>query len=623
MDALLSRLLEEEMVDAKELCLAPIPKKLTARQGEFDCKGKSYIKLVADDPQSIIPAAFKTELDWDITASPKAPKDKVGLVIELDFDADIPSEGYKLKIKPEQIEIIASTHAGAFYGACTLAQIIRQCDGPLPCLSIDDWPDFPYRGVLLDISRDKVPTMDTLYHLVDLLADWKINQLQLYTEHTFAYLAHPKPWEHASPMTGEEILALDAYCKSQYIELVPNQNSFGHLDRWLKHDEYRSMAEAPNGCDTDWGRFEKPFTLCPSDKRSIPFIEGLFDELLPHFSSTLFNVGCDETVDLGRGKSEKICKEKGVGRVYLDFLLQIYNLVKERGKTMMFWGDIIMNHPELIPEIPKDVIALEWGYEYDHKWKERCKKFAEAGLQFYVCPGTSSWNAIVGRGENAIGNIVGAAKEGLKQGAIGLLNTDWGDNGHWQPLAASYLGFLVGAMASWNAKADVKERLAENLSIHAFGDTSGVAGKAWYELADIYRVFKKRTYNNSIPWQMLFRLLKDKSCVEGVEMSEFEEMEKRLDEIEKSFKHEKMAFEDKEEVKEEFKYVMAALRLSAIAGKLKLGADKPKNLTAKIEDIKRLHDEVWLLRNRPGGMKDSLNKLKIEKTEESDSYQFS
>lgn len=611
------------MVGAKELCLSPAPQKLSARQGEFDGKGKNYIKLIADDPQSIIPAALKTELDWEITASPKAPKSEVGLVIELDYEADIPSEGYKLNIKPEQIEILASTPAGAFYGACTLSQIIRQSDSSLPCLSITDWPDFTDRGVMLDISRDKVPTMDTLYHLVDLLADWKINQFQLYTEHTFAYLAHPKVWEHASPMTGEEILALDAYCKSQYIELVPNQNSFGHLGRWLQHDEYRPMAEAPNGCDTDWGRFEKPFTLCPGDKRSIPFINGLFDELLPHFSSTLFNVGCDETVDLGRDRSEKICKEKGTGRVYLDFMLQIHNLVKEHGRTMMFWGDIVMHHSELIPEIPKDIIALEWGYECDHKWKERCEKFAEAGLRFYVCPGTSTWNAIVGRGENAICNIVGAAKVGLKQGATGLLNTEWGDNGHWQPLAASYLGFLVGAMASWNAEADVKDRLAENLSIHAFGDTSGVAGKAWYELSDIYRVFKKRTYNNSIPWQMLFRALDDKSCVEGVEMSELDEMEKRLDEIEKSFKCEKMAFEDDKEVREEFKYAIAALRLSAIAGKIKLGDAKPKNLAAKIEDVKQRHDDVWLLRNRPGGMEDSLNKMKIEKTEENKSYQFS
>ena len=90
---------------------------------------------------------------------------------------------------------------------------------------------------MLDISRNRVPTMQTLLELVDLLASWKINQLQLYTEHTFAYRNHPIVWADASPMTGEEILALDAYCRERFIELVPNQNSYGHMTPWLIHDQ--------------------------------------------------------------------------------------------------------------------------------------------------------------------------------------------------------------------------------------------------------------------------------------------------------------------------------------------------------------------------------------------------
>src|SRR6185369_4793545 len=100
---------------------------------------------------------------------------------------------------------------------------------------------------MLDISRDKVPTMKTLYELVDLLASWKINQLQLYTEHTFAYRNHEDVWKKASPMTAEEIRDLDEYCAERFIDLVPNQNSFGHMERWFEHPEYLQLAEAPNG----------------------------------------------------------------------------------------------------------------------------------------------------------------------------------------------------------------------------------------------------------------------------------------------------------------------------------------------------------------------------------------
>ena len=220
------------MARSTDLHLVPAPKKLSFREGTFNPRGKRYIKLEAEEPcrqnecrrsehpdpsghpnlsgQSLIMAAKQTGFPWEITASPKVPKDQVGPTIRLDTKADIPPEGYKLDIRPDGILITASTPAGAFYGACTLRQIANVehrtsnvqrrtntehlTPNTLPCLSITDSPDFPARGVMLDISRDKVPTMETLYHLVDLLAEWKINQFQLYTEHTFRYLAHPIVW---------------------------------------------------------------------------------------------------------------------------------------------------------------------------------------------------------------------------------------------------------------------------------------------------------------------------------------------------------------------------------------------------------------------------------------------
>ena len=88
---------------------------------------------------------------------------------------------------------------------------------------------FETRGYMLDISRDKVPTMSTFRQIVDLLKVCNYNQFQLYTEHTFAYSAHKAVWEKASPLTPEEIRELDLYCVMHGIELVPNQNCFGHM----------------------------------------------------------------------------------------------------------------------------------------------------------------------------------------------------------------------------------------------------------------------------------------------------------------------------------------------------------------------------------------------------------
>ena len=79
----------------------------------------------------------------------------------------------------------------------------------LPVLKIQDQPNFARRGVMLDISRDKVPTLATTLALVELLASLKINELQLYMEHTFAYAGHEQVWQDASPFTGAEIEELD------------------------------------------------------------------------------------------------------------------------------------------------------------------------------------------------------------------------------------------------------------------------------------------------------------------------------------------------------------------------------------------------------------------------------
>lgn len=599
------------MTQDSTLYLAPVPKKLSMRQGEFNPIGKKYVQLVTDEPQCLMPAVKQAGLDLEISASPLTPKDLVGLRFIIDETSGMPVDGYKLVIKPDVIEITSSTPAGSFYGACTLKQIARQSGKKLPCLVISDWPDLAQRGVMLDISRDKVPTMETLYHLVDLLAEWKINEFQLYTEHTFAYLAHPIVWEHASPMTGEQILQLDAYCRERFIELVPNQNSFGHLRRWLTHDKYRPMAELPHGGNTDWGYMDEPYSISPASKKSLPFLAGLYDELLPHFTSCSFNVGCDETVDLGFGRSKKLCKERGSDRVYLDFLMEIYKLVTERGRTMQFWGDIIIRHPELIPELPKDIVALEWGYEAKHPFAENSAKFADSGIPFYVCPGTSAWSTLTGRTDNAIGNIANAAKNGFDNGAVGMLNTSWGDNGHWNPNSVEYLGFMAGAMASWNSKPDMKKTIAQNLSLHAFEDMTLKSGKAFYDLGNAYLIFKKRAFNCAIPWIAIFRDKENDPLLKNIKSEEFDEMEDFLKDIEKNLSGEKMTSSDAGIVRQELQFLFDIMHLSVKGGKVRLGGPKPSGFDAEGAQIKDEHRKVWLLRNRPGGLEDSIKNIKV------------
>ena len=412
-------------------------------------------------------------------------------------------EGYALTISKTGIEISFRETGGLRASTATLRQLLREYGRKLPCLKISDWPDFPRRGVMLDISRGRVPKLETLLDLAEKLSDFKINELQLYTEHTFAYKKYKSVWQSWGALTAKEIQILDARCRELGIDLVPNQNSFGHLRYFLEDPRFKKLAEVSEpyeGGDATTGNegfLRRPTTLAPNHSGTIPFLRGLYDELLPNFSSQFFNVGCDETWDLSRGQSKKLCETKGKGRVYLDFLKKIQREVSARDKKMMFWGDIILKYPKLIGALPTNVIALNWGYEANHPFEKEAAQFAKAKIPFYVCPGTSTWQTLIGKHDNALANLRAAAKAGKKFGAIGYLNTDWGDGGHPQPLVVSWPLLAAGAALAWNSNALDESTLKAVLSRDVFEDSTGKVAEAGFKLGFAHKKLGVNTPNET------------------------------------------------------------------------------------------------------------------------------
>jgi hypothetical protein len=497
-----------------------------------------------------------------------------------------------------------------------LSQLVRvhAPAGRIPALTIEDSPDFAERGVMLDVSRDKVPTMATLFRLIDELASFKVNRLQLYIEHTFAYRAHPRVWADASPLTGEELETLDAYCRDRFIELVPNQNSFGHMERWLKHPEYAHLAEVtPPVGDT--------MSLCPIDSGAVDFIAGLYDELLPHFTSRTFNVGCDETVDIGKGRSREAVESLGRGRVYLDFLLKIHELVTRRGRRMQFWGDIVFEHPELIEKLPRDLVALEWGYEADHPFDVQGAKFAAAGIAYQVCPGTSAWLSLGGRTSNALGNLEAAARSGLAYGASGMLITDWGDFGHWQPLPVSYLGWAYGAAVAWCHEANRGIDVARALDAHVFHDRQATLGGIARDLGNIYRETGVLVKNASV--LALLLLFPERPLGEGrlagLAVEGLERAEARSAEVASRLGAARCDRDDAALLGAEFALAADLIRHASRLGIARLAA--PSGAVAAIPgptraalatDLARIvaeYQRVWRRRNREGGLRDSVGRF--------------
>ncbi|MEQ8676213.1 MAG: glycoside hydrolase family 20 zincin-like fold domain-containing protein [Aggregatilineales bacterium] len=614
-----------------EITLLPIPRKMKMTDQRTTLPDNIDIALNVANPAGLLFTAKRLQNALrtyaGVNADIRGGNFDEEIVLSI-ADATGHAQGYTLTVD-DKIRITGDDEAGVFYGVCTLIQLLETYGAEIPAGEISDYPDFPNRGVMLDISRDKVYKTETLVELIDMLASWKINQVQLYTEHTFAYRNHRVVWEKASPMTAEEILEIDAFCKERFIELVPNQNSFGHMHRWFEHKPYISLAESETDMVSPWGSVLPPFSLSPAVPGSLALVRELFAELLPNFTSTQFNVGCDETFDLGQGRTKAWTDVKGKGRVYLDFLLNIYALCNEHGKTMQFWGDIINQYPELVPEVPKDTIALEWGYEANHDFPGKSKLFAESGIPFYVCPGTSSWNTIAGRTDNAVGNIKNAIANGLKYGAIGVLNTDWGDRGHWQPLPVSYLGFAHGAALSWAAEANDAIDLPAVLDAYAFRDKGGVMGKLAYDLGNAYDKPGITVHNGSLLFWMLQTSMEDykdsyaykyadeatKALLDnpGKLAEKLHATITYIDSVMSPLEEANMTRTDGELIQREFMTASRMIRHGANHALLQLGdssVDK-ESLAATWNDIEADYRKNWLARNRPGGLDDSAGRFDV------------
>lgn len=434
--------------------LLPMPKSIITNEGYFSISPKTEIVLDVNCNFNNLKAAqmlqseIKEQLGFTLPIRKAFNTGDNSIYLTKKENS---TESYNMVINNNHIAITGYGDNGLFYGIQTLRQIIRTGTRRLQCMEIDDSPYFKMRGFYHDITRGKVPTLDTLKKLADKAAFYKINQLQLYVEHTFAFKNHSEVWTGADPITAEEILLLDEYCKDRHIELVPSLATFGHLYHALSSHTFDELCELENSTERPFSWMDRMahHTLDVSNEKSIKFIQDMLKEFIPLFSSNKFNICADETFDLGKGKSIYLAEKEETGRLYIDFLNKIIQSVKQYDKEVMFWGDIILKHPELINEIPKDVICLNWEYSKDPN-ENKIKTIADSGLKQCVCPGVSGWDRFMNDFDVAFSNICKMAKYAKKYNAVGILNTDWGDYGHINLLSNSMPGMIYGAALSWN-----------------------------------------------------------------------------------------------------------------------------------------------------------------------------
>ncbi len=537
--------------------------------------------------------------------------------------------GYRIVSDADRITIFFEKSEGAFYALVTLWQIFKNGE-ELCCFEIEDTPDIESRGFMLDISRGRVPKIETIKRLADILARFKYNQLQLYIEgFSFLYPSFEKYCDESTSLTAQEIKDISLYCRERFIELVPNQNSLGHMASWLSKKEFEQLAECEGGFS--YGGFTLPATtLDAANEKSIELIDKLTADLIPCFDSDKIHMGLDEPFEMGKGRNSK----SDVSELFVNYANKLNSICKKYGKRMMMWSDALHRFSCFDKELPEDVTYLEWGYEKEYPFDEQCKNLSDNGLDFYVCPGTSSWLSFTGLTDNFIQNIDNAVNAALKYQAKGVLLTDWGDCNHMQPLPVSYAAIVYCSSCAWNFENRVSvKQLEKTLDLFVFEDSENVMGALVLDSGNYYKyeefqlpcrtlahlfysenIKSAEKYEQSIGFTaMLIKALgQPKVSASYLPVDSRMDAEKInkvllfIEDIKNRLDDAKMNCPDAELIKNEYKTALDMVWLFTQCRK-QIVMNKPiSDLKNMAEEIAALHRENWLAHNKLSGLDNGL-----------------
>lgn len=379
-------------------------------------------------------------------------------------------EGYLLKIEKRQIYITANAQAGVFYGVQSLRQILRGNPEPqqVPLVTICDWPAMDFRCVMDDISRGPIPGSDFLQQQIRRYAEMKINHMSFYIEHVLETEKYPDMAPAEGGISIEEFGELSRYAAAYQIQLVGNFQSLGHFTNILSLPQFRHLGATERMLD-------------PLNPASIEFLGDIYREMAPAFSSPWFTPNLDEAWDLSRGGLTGAAGNPGPARIYADHAIRVDSMLSALGKRTIIWGDIVLEHPEVLQMIPDHIIMGAWNYSPSDSFAEYIDPLTEAGFDFTIAPGILNSNRLIPDFEMTTINIRNFINEGYEKGAIGVYFTVW-DDGGLHLFSHDWYGVAYNAEQSWRPNRDPLEQFDRRFSSGIYGDPSNMIPQSLHSL---------------------------------------------------------------------------------------------------------------------------------------------
>jgi hexosaminidase len=282
---------------------------------------------------------------------------------------------------------------------------------------------FVVKGFHLDL-RIQVMKMDALKAFAKKLSEQGINTLVMEWEATYPFEKHPLiPNKYA--YTKEEIKSFIKYCSDHSIDVIPLQQSFGHVEYILRHDRYKELREDQK----DYSQ------VCPLEEEgNKKLFTDLFTELAATHPSKYFHIGGDETYLLGHcDKCKAKAAQEGTSKLYIDHIKMLCDIVISLGKIPVMWADIALKHPEALKLLPKQTILIDWNYGWGLSNFGEHEKLIEAGFEVWGAPSLRSHpdNYFLTQWEKHFNNIRDFIPTCRELGYKGIIMTSWSTSGQY------------------------------------------------------------------------------------------------------------------------------------------------------------------------------------------------
>ncbi len=350
--------------------IIPAPQNLEVGLGNFTIKAETQILVFGDldkykNEISLFNEWLKTDLSYNFTDNPDR-RDNTILIAQIPEWQD-QQERYKLEVGKFGIKILTGGPAGAFYAFQTIRQLIETGSGSgeleIPAVEIKDYPEFEWRGLMLDCSRTFLP-LDYLRKQIDLLSYYKMNMLHLHLTDdqgwrieikkypdltsTCAQYAPKYSDQHGGFYSQEEMKELIDYASQRHITIVPEIEMPGHSSEiFAAYTELSCTGETSEIFPFFSGPGITNQILCAGKEEVFVFLQNVIDEVIDIFPSEYIHIGGDEAPKHDWENCpdcQRRMKEEGLAdehELQSYFISRMTEYIHSKGRKVIGWDEIL------------------------------------------------------------------------------------------------------------------------------------------------------------------------------------------------------------------------------------------------------------------------------------------